>query len=148
MFKTWAGAFPKFFGHIHWPELRKNQYRFNNIFYIFSRHHKTYITVWKKSNIFKTTRFNHKIIDQCNINHVSTNQDNFLGQIGYKLNDYNICFQGDYNRSSHQMGSVKKGVLKNRKIHVPDSPFVIKLQASDHNFIIKETLEQVFFCEF
>ena len=54
---------------------------------------------------------------------------------------------------SHWRCSKEKDVLKNfakftGKKPVPESLFLIKVQADDCNFIKKETLTQVFSCEF
>ena len=58
---------------------------------------------------------------------------------------------GVHIRSSHQRYSVKKGVLKisqnSRENTSARVSFLIKLQASC-NFIKKETLAEVFSCEF
>ena len=55
-------------------------------------------------------------------------------------------------RSSHQRCSVKKGVLRNFKNFQEKTCardyFLIKLQALAFNFIKKESLTQVFSCEF
>ena len=48
-------------------------------------------------------------------------------------------------RSSHQKYSLKKGVLRNLAARVS---FLINLETEACNFIKKETLAQVFFCEF
>ena len=55
-------------------------------------------------------------------------------------------------RNSHRSCSIRKGVLRNSTKftgkHLCQSLFLIKLQVSACNFIKKETLAQVFFCEF
>ena len=56
------------------------------------------------------------------------------------------------NRNSRQEVFYKISVLKNfakfTRKHLCRSPFLIKLQASASNFVKKETLAQVVFCEF
>ena len=55
-------------------------------------------------------------------------------------------------RSSHRRRSIEKGVLKNfakfTGKRLCQSLFLIKLQASVYNFFKKETLAQIFSCEF
>ena len=48
-------------------------------------------------------------------------------------------------RNSHRMFSVRKGVLRKSRARVS---FLIKLHAQDCDFIKKETLVQMFSCEF
>ena len=63
------------------------------------------------------------------------------------MNSHNVI----KHRSSHRRCSIKKHVLKIHKTHrktpVPEPPFLTKLQAAS-GFINKETLLQVFSCEF
>ena len=74
--------------------------------------------------------------------------------IGWENYVYIIALSKDWVlfRSSHRKVFCEKGVLTNfakfTRKHLCESLFLIKLLADTDNFIKKETLAQVFFCEF